>query len=253
MQEQDFDNWLQVVREGNDTFRHEVGRTKLAAFRLAANLLAAPRAGKALAPDRRPGSNGLQLPWMPLWPGLAASPVHDPASHPWTALLRDACAEIRRELFAVRADLTRAEYDSDLNPKPWNTYYIFLRGEPIREHLAACPVTASLLARIPHNGLHVCFSAIEPGGSLHPHTGPTNTSLTAHLGLAGCNSSRLIVAGHEVHYREGEVLVFDDSFVHHVENTGGDVRYTLMITFWHPALAGIERAFLSRVLRLGPG
>jgi aspartyl/asparaginyl beta-hydroxylase (cupin superfamily) len=245
MQEQDFDKWMQVVREGNNSFRQEVGRTKLAAFRLVANLLAAPRAGHALAPDRRPGSNGLQLPWMPLWPGLAASP--------WTALLRGSCAEIRRELFAVRSGLTRAKYDSDLNPKPWNTYYFFLRGKPVREHLAACPVTSSLLAQIPHNGLHVCFSAIEPGGSLHPHTGPTNTSLTAHLGLAGCDSSSLIVAGQVVHYREGEVLVFDDSFVHHVENTGSDVRYTLMITFWHPSLAGIERAFLSRALRLGPG
>ena len=49
------------------------------------------------------------------------------------------------------------------------------------------------------------------------------------------------------------MLVFDDSFVHWVENNGTAVRYTLMITFWHPDLTWIERLFLSRVLRLNTG
>jgi hypothetical protein len=32
-------------------------------------------------------------------------------------------------------------------------------------------------------------------------------------------------------YRDDEMLIFDDSFVHWVENGSSGVRYTLMITF----------------------
>jgi aspartyl/asparaginyl beta-hydroxylase (cupin superfamily) len=165
--------------------------------------------------------------------------------------LRQAHGDIRRELSAVATAFRRAKYDSDANPLPWTAYYFYLQGRPVHEHLAACPKTAQLLARIPHNGLHVCFSALPPGGSLHPHTGPTNASLTAHLGLADCDGATLHVAGHALAYSEGDVLVFDDSFVHWVEHTGSRVRYTLMVTFWHPELHVLERGFLGLVLRTG--
>jgi aspartyl/asparaginyl beta-hydroxylase (cupin superfamily) len=149
----------------------------------------------------------------------------------------------------VRASFVRARYDSALNAKPWNTFYFFLQGRPVRENLAACPFTAAVLREIPHNGFHVCFSAIAPGGGLHPHTGPTNASLTAHLGLTDCAGARLWVAGESAEYRDGDVLVFDDSFVHCVDHDGGGLRCTLMITFWHPELTALERAFFRRVVQ----
>ena len=151
----------------------------------------------------------------------------------------------------MQQSFARAHYDSKHNAKQWNTYYFYLQGNAVEEHLRACPRTAEVLSKIPHNGFHVCFSAIEPGGSLHPHTGPTNASLTAHLGLANCAGARLWVAGESTRYCDGEVLVFDDSFVHWVENTGVTIRYTLMITFWHPELNALERAFLKQVIRTG--
>ena len=51
---------------------------------------------------------------------------------------------------------------------------------------------------------------------------------------------------------DDEVLVFDDSFVHWVEHTGSRTRYTLMITFWHPALNPLERTLLRQVVRMAP-
>ena len=120
------------------------------------------------------------------------------------------------------------------------------------DHLAACPRTADVLLRIPHNSFHVCFSAIEPGGALLPHTGPTNASLTAHLGLIDCAGARLWVADTSVDYSDDDVLVFDDSFVHWVEHSGSRTRFTLMITFWHPELSAVERTLLRRVVRMAP-
>src|SRR5262249_22790062 len=106
--------------------------------------------------------------------------------------------------------------------------------------------------RIPTNKNHVCFSAIEPGGKLQPHTGPTNTSLTAHLGLANCEGTSITVAGETRPYEEGKVLIFDDSFVHWVEHLGSKIRYTLLITLWHPELNGVERTLLAALLAATP-
>ena len=252
---QDLQAWLAKIEAGNADFRRKIGPLKVGLFRLASYLLAGPRLVVAALTGRllatRPGA--FQWPWVPRWPGLAAKPVHVDRDHAWTERVRAARHEILAEMDGVHAGFARARYDSDENPKEWNTYYFYLQGKPIDEHLAACPRTAAILRTLPHNGLHICFSAIQPGGSLQPHTGPTNASLTAHLGLRNCAGTKLWVGEQVAEYRDGEVLVFDDSFVHWVENNGTAVRYTLMITFWHPSLTWIERLFLSRVLRLNPG
>jgi aspartate beta-hydroxylase len=248
---QELEPWLATIRAGNAAFREEIGSAKLSLFGMTSRLLAAPRVlKKAISGslESHP-STDLQWPWLPRWPALAAAPLHDSHHHAWTEYVIEARNDIREELTRVREGFARAHYDSDLNPKQWNTYYFYLHGKAIDSHLAACPRTAEVLGHVPHNGLHVCFSAIEPGGSLHPHTGPTNASLTAHLGLANCAGARLWVAGKMADYRDDEVLVFDDSFVHWVENGGTAIRYTLMITFWHPELNLLEREFLRRVVQ----
>lgn len=245
------DEWLATVRTENAAFRAKTGVTKLALFRGVTCLLAAPRwLTKALGGDvPARARHDHQLPWLPLLPALQATPIRDLEDHPWTQRLRQALPEIKQELGDVQRSFGLARYDSDLNPKRWTTYYFYLLGRPVRDHLAACPRTAELLRQVPHNGFHVCFSAIEPGGSLHAHSGPTNGSLVAHLGLDGCAGARIWVAGESVEYRDGEVLVFDDSFVHSVEHAGPQMRYTLMVTFWHPELTWLERIFLKHVVR----
>lgn len=249
----DLQAWLTKIEAFNADFRHKIGPRKLGLFRLVAFLLATPRLLPAALTGRSssftPGE--FQRPWVPLWPGLTAIPIHSSTGHPWTERIHAARHDIANEMAGVQAAFTRARYDSEFNPKQWNTYYFYLEGKPVDHHLAACPRTAAILRSLPHNGLHVCFSAIQPGGSLHPHTGPTNASLTAHLGLRDCAGATLWVGDRSAAYRDGEVLVFDDSFVHWVENAGAATRYTLMITFWHPDLSWLERVFLGLVLRMG--
>lgn len=251
MDVQDLAPWLERIAARQSQVRQDVGVAKLALSGAVATGLSAPRRLQA-------GLRGrsevilprLQLPWFPLWPGLVGKPVHDPAEFPWTTMLRDAWTEIRAEMAAVRQRFQRAAYDSDINAKPWNTYYFYLRGRALPEHLRECPRTADVLARLPANRFHVCFSAIQPNGSLAPHTGPTNTSLTVHLGLENCQGARLFVADQVIDYRDGDVLIFDDSYVHWVEHTGTQTRCTLMITIWHPGLSSLERAYLNAAARV---
>lgn len=189
------------------------------------------------------------MPWFPVWPGLASSPVHDPADIVWTKVLRQAHSDIQAEMLAVRERFTLAAFGSGDPAKPWTTYYFYLQGRVFKDHLKECPRTAAALAEVPTNCAHVCFSAIQPGSGLKPHVGPSNTSLTAHLGLANCEGAKMFVADRALDYRDGEVFVFDDTFLHWVEHSGTQTRFTLMVTFWHPDLSPIERGFLRTVTK----
>ena len=41
-------------------------------------------------------------------------------------------------------------------------------------------------------------------------------------------------------WREGELLVFDDSFEHEVWNTSDEARLVLIVDLWHPGLSTKE-------------
>lgn len=49
-------------------------------------------------------------------------------------------------------------------------------------------------------------------------------------------------------WREGECLLFDDSFDHEVVHQGDRERVVLLIDYWHPDLAPAEIAALTRRL-----
>ena len=244
--------WIERIKARREIIRDEIAPREVKMLMSAAQVLSAPRRALKAMRGTTQKPNEYQLPWIPAFPGLAAQPFHDTAQFPWARALEESVGDICDELHQVQRDFGRAAYDSDRNVKTWKTFYFYLNGKPVEEHLNACPRTKALLARIPLNGLHVCYSAIEPGGVLQPHTGPTNASLTAHLGLEGCEGSAIWVAGERRPYVEGKVLVFDDSFVHWVEHTGDKVRYTLMVTFWHPDTNGLERKLLAALLKKAP-
>jgi aspartyl/asparaginyl beta-hydroxylase (cupin superfamily) len=247
MSPQELAPWLERIDGAQRHVQSETGAIKLGLYRAAAGILSSPRLGNNGAPPSWPA---LQKPWFPFWPRLSSKPLHDPADFAWTRILRDAHRDIVDELGQVTERFGRAAYDSKIHNKPWNTYYFYLRSQAFADHLRDCPRTAEALAQLPTNRFHVCFSAIQPGGHLAPHTGPTNTSLTVHLGLANCDGARLFVADEQVAYRDGEVLIFDDSYVHWVEHAGAAIRYTLMVTIWHPELNAAERAFLQQAAKL---
>lgn len=249
MRVEDLTPWLERIEARQAHVRNETGPAKLALSGTVAGLLSAPRRIGAALSGRGFAPPPMQKPWFPQWPGLTSKPVHDPADFPWTRALREAAADIRAEMQAVNERFERARYDSDVNEKPWTTYYFYLQRQAMTEHLRACPRTAEALAQVPTNRLHVCYSAIQPGGSLAPHTGPTNTSLTVHLGLANCAGAKMYVADRVVDYRDDDLFIFDDSYVHWVEHEGTAVRCTLMITIWHPDLNALERAFLAQAAR----
>jgi len=107
-------------------------------------------------------------------------------------------------------------------------------------------------------GGEVIFSVMGPGTKVRAHCGTTNLRLTAHLGLIVPPSSsgghdgdddpvhpeancRIRVADEWHTWKEGHVLVFDDSFEHEVENSTSSIRAVLLFRFWHPDVSLRER------------
>ena len=86
---------------------------------------------------------------------------------------------------------------------------------------------------------------------MHPHTGPTNCRLRAHLGLSVDKGDearmRLRVADKTLRWREGEIFVFDDSFEHEVRHDGERERLVLIVDLWHPDLSEEQRRTLSPI------
>jgi len=78
-----------------------------------------------------------------------------------------------------------------------------------------------------------------------PHCAPTNSRLTAHLGLLvpppSAGSCFLRVGGDPPRRWEvGRCLLFDDSFEHAVTNATALWRAVLLVRFWHPDIASPE-------------
>lgn len=80
------------------------------------------------------------------------------------------------------------------------------------------------------------FSVLSPGARLRPHCGPTNVRLRVHIGLAVPNGATMRVGNESRPWREGEALVFDDSFEHEVRNEGASPRLVFIFDVWHPQL-----------------
>ena len=83
-----------------------------------------------------------------------------------------------------------------------------------------CPATLRILDSIPEaadmakRGVgESTFSALGSGAHLKPHCGSTNCRLTCHLPLLCPPGSCIRVGDEERPYREGEMMIFDDSWV----------------------------------------
>lgn len=190
--------------------------------------------------------------------------VIDGGHFPWVADLEANWATIRRELDAVlaeRARLPTMQYISKTQRKiiaddGWKTYFFRAYGERAEENCRRCPETARLLDRIPD--LEVAFfSILAPGSHIRAHRGVYKGLLRAHMALIVPEPReriRMSVGDRMIHWREGECVVFDDTYTHEVWNETDGVRVVLLIDVHRPLppmLDRLNRAIL-RVARVMP-
>jgi aspartate beta-hydroxylase len=206
-----------------------------------------------------------QKPTFLFFPGLPATAYLDKGLIPEIDELEARTTEIRGELLAVLAgdagrervfhtgELEQANLRGLAEPPSWNGYYFFRHGERREDNCAACPVTAATLdslplARVPGHGPEVLYSVFSPGTHLLPHRGVTNTRVVGHLPLLIPEDCALRVGGEDHVWREGEAVVFDDTYEHEAWNRSARTRVVMIFDLWNPFLSQVERAVVSELV-----
>lgn len=180
-------------------------------------------------------------------------PFMDLATHfPNHALLRDNWEAIRDEALAVcssgdASGIAGDRFFTAIADDKWKKFYMrwYPRGGAgfLPEARALCPRTCALLDRLDREAenatadatewrpkVHLAmFSILEPGGVILPHVGPFKGCLRYHLCLqAGeANPAWIAVDGQRHHWRAGEDVLFDDTYVHEVRNDSDETRIVL--------------------------
>lgn len=117
----------------------------------------------------------------------------------------------------------------------WSKFYLTWYGYTHKSAKELCPETVNILETIPSvNG--AMFSYLPAGSRLNRHLDPLACSLRYHLGLATPNSDNCFINIDTVSYswRDGEALLFDETFIHYAKNNTDQDRLILMCDIDRP-------------------
>jgi aspartyl/asparaginyl beta-hydroxylase (cupin superfamily) len=125
--------------------------------------------------------------------------------------------------------------------KSWKIFYLNAMGEKPESNRAKCPKTAALVDDIP--GLFQAFFSILDGGKSVPaHSGPYRGYIRYHLGLVVPeeNPPSIRIKDQLYTWKEGESLLFDDSWDHEVYNQAKADRVVLIVDIRRPMPAAFD-------------
>jgi aspartyl/asparaginyl beta-hydroxylase (cupin superfamily) len=206
----------------------------------------------------------LQQPSSFYFPGLPQRQYYERGEFDWLPQVEAAVPAMRDELLAVLADVkdfapyveVTAERPSAANPlindPSWGAFYFWRNGEIVTENAARCPATMAALEAVPMPTINqrspiALWSLLKPGTHIQPHHGLLNTRLICHIPLIVPGGCALRVGNETREWREGEALIFDDSFEHEAWNRSDQTRVVLLFEIWRPEISPEERAALIAI------
>ncbi|MGH8201722.1 MAG: aspartyl/asparaginyl beta-hydroxylase domain-containing protein [Steroidobacteraceae bacterium] len=116
-----------------------------------------------------------------------------------------------------------------------------------------CPRTLQALRELPLCRIKgrtptVLFSLLRPGAHIPPHHEFLNTRLICHLPLIVPPGCTLRVGNEKRSWREGQLVVFDDTMEHEAWKGSTELRVVLLFDIWRPELTNAERTLVARML-----
>lgn len=119
--------------------------------------------------------------------------------------------------------------------KAWKVFSFNFFCMKFPSHAKLCPKTAEIIYSIPEI-LSCDFSSMEPNTHILPHKGYSKMVLRCHLPLIVPSQDLCAIrVGTETrNWKEGELLIFDDSFEHEAWNKSDKQRVVLMFDIPNP-------------------
>ncbi len=162
----------------------------------------------------------------------------------WVKRLEDAWPDIRAELDHLLKHPEDIPAFHQISPDQkkiskgdnWKTFGMYVYGQKIEQNCEICPKTTAAISSIP--GMYTAmFSILKPHFHIVPHKGPTRAVVRAHLGLVVPKEREKVwirVDDQILHWEEGKVLLFDDSYEHEVLNDTDEMRAVLFLDVVRP-------------------
>lgn len=130
----------------------------------------------------------------------------------------------------------------------WKRFYLKWYGDFLPSAETLCPRTTQLLAGIPSVNAAM-FTVLPPGSRLGAHRDPFAGSLRYHLGLVTPNSPdcNIVVDGESYYWKDGEPVMFDETYIHTAENRTDVTRVILFCDIERPLSNPLVR-WVNRVI-----
>jgi beta-hydroxylase len=134
----------------------------------------------------------------------------------------------------------------------WKRFYLKWYDTAHPSAAELCPYTTALLKEFP-TVKAAMFAALPPGARLVRHRDPYAGSVRYHLGLItpGDDGCYISVDDQTYSWRDGQAVMFDETYLHYAENTTQSNRIILFCDverpLWFPPVRWLNR-FLSRYL-----
>lgn len=177
----------------------------------------------------------------------ARKPIMDTTEYPELAPIRDNWETIRDEAVALYESKA---FDQTNNPESsayydigfrtfykygWSKFYLKWYGTTHRSAQAACPKTLEILKQAP-TVKGAMFSVLPVGSKLTRHCDPVAVSLRYHVGLATPNDNAcyINIDGTDYSWRDGDDLLFDETYLHYAHNDAQRYRLILMCDVERP-------------------
>ncbi|WAT18393.1 aspartyl/asparaginyl beta-hydroxylase domain-containing protein [Aurantiacibacter sp. MUD11] len=198
--------------------------------------------------------------WGAKYSKIPDEPVLDPALFDWTAEIAAHWTDIRDEALAIYRQVDAIPPLRRISPDhrriaqddSWRSFFLIGYGNEVPENIARAPRTFALANRIPQLN-SAFFSILAPGAHIVRHRGVSKSFFTAHLGLSvpdKWQDCTIQVEDQDLHWRDGEWTIFDDTCEHEVWNRTDQPRIILLCQVGRPLrwpASWVARAFMAYI------
>jgi beta-hydroxylase len=152
----------------------------------------------------------------------------------WETIRDEGLALLRAESIKGSDKYDDASFNSFFRTG-WGRFYLKWYDDALPSALQYCPRTVELIERVPSLNAAM-FASLPPGSVLPVHRDPYAGSMRYHLGLITPNSKdcHILVDGIDYFWKDGEGVIFDETFVHTAENTTDEQRVILFCDIQRP-------------------
>jgi beta-hydroxylase len=173
---------------------------------------------------------------VPTTPYLSAShfPEMQVVTDSWQVIREEALNMREQERIAASKNNNDAGFNSFFKTG-WKRFYLKWYDAQHPSAAIYCPKTVEILRKIPSIKAAM-FAELPPGAKLNPHRDPYGGSLRYHLGLTTPNHNECFINVDGVPYswRDGEAVMFDETYIHEAYNRTDQDRIILFCDVERP-------------------